>query len=124
MTNHAAFWDGDLLELTPAYDITPTPRSGRTSQQAMSIGTDGWRWSRLGGCVERASTYHLDADEAREIIDHQIDTIAREWEAACDRAELTRAERSYFWRRQFLNPFAFEDYETSASVAVGGAGDA
>jgi serine/threonine-protein kinase HipA len=121
--NHAAFWDGEMLEITPAYDITPTPRSGRTSQQAMSVGMDGWRWSRLGGCVERASTYHLHADEAREIIDHQIETIARGWEAACDRAQLTQAERRFFWRRQFLNPFAFEDYETPASVAVGGADD-
>jgi serine/threonine-protein kinase HipA len=121
--NHAAFWDGEMLEITPAYDITPTPRSGRTSQQAMSVGADGWRWSQLGGCVERAFTYHLGAEEAREIIDHQIETIARGWEAACDRAQLTQAERRFFWRRQFLNPFAFEDYETPASVAVGGADD-
>ncbi len=121
--NHAAFWDGTRLELTPAYDITPTPRSGRTSQQAMSIGTDGWRWSQLGGCVERAPIYHLRTNEAREIIDHQIDTIAGEWDAACDRARLTRADRSFFWRRQFLNPFAFEDYETPAAIAVGGAAD-
>ncbi len=26
--NHAAFWDGDLLDLTPAFDLTPQPRSG------------------------------------------------------------------------------------------------
>lgn len=27
--NHAAFWDGRFLELTPAYDIDPRPRLGR-----------------------------------------------------------------------------------------------
>lgn len=29
--NHAAFWDGQTLELTPAYDLCPQIRSGETS---------------------------------------------------------------------------------------------
>ncbi len=114
--NHAAFWDGSRLTLTPAYDITPMLRAGRTAEQVMAIGEDGWKRSQLGGCVERASTYHLSAAEAHEIIDHQIETIARHWNDACDLARLTRAEREAFWRRQFLNSFAFDDYGSPAAL--------
>ncbi len=35
--NHAAFWDGEDLTLTPAYDICPQTRSGRESSHAMLI---------------------------------------------------------------------------------------
>ena len=35
--NHAAFWDGKALTLTPAYDLTPQARSGDTAAQAMAI---------------------------------------------------------------------------------------
>lgn len=39
--NHAAFWDGDMLTLTPAYDICPQGRAGNEASQAMRIsGTD------------------------------------------------------------------------------------
>jgi serine/threonine-protein kinase HipA len=36
--NHAAFWDGTHLELTPAYDLAPGQRSGDTFEQAMAFG--------------------------------------------------------------------------------------
>lgn len=36
--NHAAFWDGRHLELTPAYDLAPGQRSGDTFEQAMAFG--------------------------------------------------------------------------------------
>ena len=35
--NHAAFWDGHMLSLTPAYDICPQPRTGNIATQAMLI---------------------------------------------------------------------------------------
>ncbi|MDQ3722781.1 MAG: HipA domain-containing protein [Actinomycetota bacterium] len=108
--NHAAFWDGRWLTLTPAYDICPQPRGGGETSQAMMIGGDGYRMSQLAGCVARATTYMLTASDARELIDHQIDVIAREWNEVCDRAKMTSVERSFFWRRQFLNPYPFEGY--------------
>ena len=43
--NHAAFWDGHELELTPAYDICPQVRSGTEARQAMDITADGRRHS-------------------------------------------------------------------------------
>jgi serine/threonine-protein kinase HipA len=113
--NHAAFWDGAELTLTPAYDICPQPRAGGEPAQVMAIGEDGWRMSQVAGCVDRAATYHLSAADAREIIDHQIDVITTEWSEVCDRAELTQVERQGFWRRQFLNPYATEGYKALAA---------
>jgi len=108
--NHAAFWDGRELTLTPAYDICPQSRSGETATQVMAIGEDGYNRSQVAGCVQRAATYLLSEQEAREVVDHQIDTITSQWERVCDEAELTAVDRAYFWHRQFLNPYATEGY--------------
>jgi serine/threonine-protein kinase HipA len=108
--NHAAFWNGEWLTLTPAYDICPQPRGGGETSQAMMIGADGFRMSQLAGCVERASMYMLTEKEARALIDHQIEAIKSDWDEVCERARMTQVERSFFWGRQFLNPYAFEGY--------------
>jgi serine/threonine-protein kinase HipA len=108
--NHAAFWDGEALSLTPAYDICPQLRSGGETAQVMGIGRDGYRMSQLEGCVERASTYQLSEAKAREIIDNQLETIEGQWDEVCDLAGLTEVERAGFWGRQFLNPYALEGY--------------
>ena len=109
--NHAAFWNGRDLTLTPAYDVCPQMRSGGEAAQAMMIGEDGFRMSRLSGCVTRSATYLLSEQEAREIIDQQIDVIESQWADACDAARMTAADRRFFWRRQFLNPYALEGYQ-------------
>lgn len=113
--NHAAFWDGQSLCLTPAYDICPGPRSGQVMQQLMGIGYpstpgqgDGWRDSQVAGCIERSSIYRLSAEDARAIVDYQIETIRRCWNDVCDQAALTTLDREFFWGRQFLNPYALE----------------
>jgi serine/threonine-protein kinase HipA len=108
--NHAAFWDGRQLWLTPAYDICPQPRSGGEAAQAMDISTAGFRLSQLAGCVEAAGEYLLSASEARVIIDRQVDSIRSNWEEVAELAQMTDDERGYFWERQFLNPYAFEGY--------------
>lgn len=106
--NHAAFWDGEALTLTPAYDVCPQLRGGGETAQIMAIGRDGWRMSQVAGCVERASAYQLSEAEAREIVDRQIETIEGQWDEVCDLAELAAGARAAFWRRQFLNPYATE----------------
>ncbi len=108
--NHAAFWDGEMLTLTPAYDVCPQLRSGGEASQAMQIAPSGYRMSRLSGCVEAAATYLLNHAEAREIVDRQIETIESQWSEVCDLARMREAERAYFWRRQFLNAYALEGY--------------
>jgi serine/threonine-protein kinase HipA len=104
--NHSAFWDGSTLTLTPAYDICPQARAGGETAQVMAIGRDGYRMSQVVGCVAHASTYHLTDAAAREIIGHQVNVIETQWSEVCDLANLTDVDRSGFWHRQFLNPYA------------------
>lgn len=106
--NHSAFWDGDALSLTPAYDICPQPRTGREASQAMALDPDGFNLSQLAACIERAHFYHLSEQEAREIVEHQLDVIHREWPDSADRARLTAAERDMLWGTAIINPFAIE----------------
>jgi serine/threonine-protein kinase HipA len=110
--NHAAFWDGKMLTLTPAYDICPQTRSGGEAAQAMAIGRNGFRLSQLAGCVGAAETYLLDKTEARQIIDHQLHVIRTQWFDVADYAHLTDAQRNGMWERQILNPFATDGYAT------------
>ncbi|WP_244617221.1 type II toxin-antitoxin system HipA family toxin [Pleomorphomonas diazotrophica] len=105
--NHAAFWDGHALSLTPAYDICPQGRAGREATQAMLIDGDR-RLSQLSLCLDAAPNFLISRDEATAIAARQIATIRREWQSVCDEAALGAVDRDLFWRRQFLNPFAFE----------------
>ena len=102
--NHAAFWDGGQLTLTPAYDLSPQMRSGETAEQAMAITRDGRRTSRMALCVEASEVFHLTAREAREIIAHQVDVIESEWDSAATACELSLADRTLLWKRLLLNP--------------------
>jgi serine/threonine-protein kinase HipA len=108
--NHSAFWDGTELMLTPAYDVCPIPRAGGEASQAMAIGRDGYRLSQIVACIARASTYLLSEDEARKIVDSQIETIEREWDDVCELAGLSEVDRRRLWRSAFLNPYATEGY--------------
>jgi len=109
LRNHAAFWNGQHLELTPAYDLAPSPRSGETSSQAIAITADGGRASQLRLCRAVAAHFLLSPRAAGEIIDHVVTTIHQGWTDACDQATLTKAERVSLWEREFLNPYIFYD---------------
>jgi len=104
--NHAAFWDGNQLELTPAYDICPQARSGMQASQAMLI-TGSERTSQLTTCIEASHHFLIGRAQAIQLINQQVQLIEREWNVTCDEADLSQADRAFFWRRQFLNPFAF-----------------
>ncbi len=103
--NHAAFWDGQQLRLTPAYDLTPQPRNSETAKQAMAISSTGARDSRLQVCRDAAAEYNLSLVDANAVIDHTVNTIDHQWEDAADVARLTDLERESFMGRQILNPF-------------------
>ncbi len=106
--NHAAFVTAAGLDLTPAYDICPQARSGETASQAMAYAPDGNRDARLDALIGAARHYHLDAVEARDIVDHQVEAIRWNWDDVCDAAELTAEQRAGFMGHQFLNPHAFQ----------------
>jgi serine/threonine-protein kinase HipA len=105
--NHAAFWDGRSLELTPAFDLTPQPRSTDTSAQAMAIGRDGSRASQFSVCVAAAADYGLSRPEARQIVEHIVSTVEDHWSEAADAAGLSEADRNLMWKRSVLNRSSF-----------------
>lgn len=106
--NHAAFWNGKTLCLTPAYDLCPQNRSGNEATQAMLISGDN-RLSKLKSCLEACHHFLLTANEAKAIFSMHRDAIESHWDSVCDEAGLSTVDRNLFWKRQFLNPFAFED---------------
>jgi len=114
--NHAAFWDGKNLQLTPAYDICPQSRAGEEAGQGMRIRGTVNR-SQLALCLQVAPQYLLSEEEAKAIILQQVNTIRTRWEAVCDEGALTPVDRAYLWGRQFLNPFAFYDAPDDVRVA-------
>ena len=50
----------------------------------------------------------------------QIAAIRVRWEAVCDEAGLTDADRRLLWRRQILNGLAFEGLEARLGEIVDG----
>lgn len=109
--NHAAFWNGEMLELTPAYDICPQGRTGNETTQAMLIVGEN-RMSQLSSCLTAAHNFLLSSEEAQAIIEHQITVIEGNWTNVCDEANLSQTDRTLFWKRQFLNDFAFQGYRS------------
>ncbi len=107
--NHAAFWDGRSLELTPAFDLTPQVRSTDTSAQAMDVGRDGSRGSQFAVCVSAAADYGLSRPEAKEIVDHIVSTIQAQWLDVADAVGLSEADRNALWKRSILNRSVFYD---------------
>ncbi|MGE0718286.1 MAG: type II toxin-antitoxin system HipA family toxin [Alphaproteobacteria bacterium] len=105
--NHAAFWDGRHLTLTPAYDICPQRRSGNEASQAMLI-AGGNRASRLATCIAAAPQFQLTADAAERLIADQIVRLRTSWPGVVAEAGLSQVERSLLAGRVFLNPFIFE----------------
>ena len=109
--NHAAFWDGSMLMLTPAYDICPQGRHGQTATQAMLIrGND--RSSRIATCIEAAPQFLLSREKAIQIIEKQISCIEQNWSIVCDEASLSEVDRNLLWGNQILNPYVFEGLES------------
>jgi serine/threonine-protein kinase HipA len=112
--NHAAFWDGERLTLTPAYDICPQSRFGQEASQAMLILGNN-RMSKLSVCLDAAYVFLLSEKEALSIIEQQMNTILTHWESVCKQAKLSEVDQKLMLGRQFLNPFSFEDLKGERS---------
>lgn len=103
--NHAAFWDGKELSLTPAYDICPQGRTGNVASQAMLIsGNDNS--SRLATCLESAHNFLLPRADAAALINDLQAAIEEHWNTVCDEAQLGEVDKRLLWGRQFLNPWS------------------
>ena len=105
--NHAAFWNGKDLALTPAYDVCPQARTGNEASQAMLIKGNN-NLSQLKTCLAAANQFLLSENDACAIFAHLMEIIETHWHSVCEEAELSKAERKLFWGRQFLNPYSTE----------------
>ena len=105
--NHAAFWDGKDLTLTPAYDICPQNRAGNEASQAMLICGNN-NLSQLKFCLETAHNFLLSELEARNIFEKLITAVEQHWDTVCEEAALSDADKKLLWGRQFLNTFSTE----------------
>ena len=112
--NHAAFWDGSALELTPAYDLCPQARSGNEASQAMLIAGEDRR-SRIATCLDAARHFLLSRQEAIGVVEAQLHGLGEHWAEVGDEARLTATDRALLWGRQFLNPYAFEGLDGDAA---------
>ena len=116
--NHAAFWDGSALTLTPGFDICPQGRTGGEAAQAMLI-KGNENLSQIALCLAAAPSFLLSAQDAIALAEHQVRVIQSRWDAVCAEADLSEIDRSLLWRRQFLNPFAFEGAPERVAKLVG-----
>jgi serine/threonine-protein kinase HipA len=75
--------------------------------------TGNQRFSQITVCLQAASQFLLTDVRAMEIVTAQLRVIREQWDSVCDEANLTEVDRSFLWQRQFLNPFALQEFEES-----------
>jgi len=109
--NHAAFWDGIVLSLTPAYDICPQHRIGQVATQAMNLEGKHGNHATLVNVLSICRDYRLEETKAKEIINTLISVINEHWLNVCDEAGLTKQARQRLWEQAVLNPYCFESWE-------------
>lgn len=105
--NHAAFWDGTSLELTPAYDLAPQADVKRHVTQRLPITTSGSRTSDFATLLTAHADYGISRREAAARIERIIAGIEDSFSQAADRARLTAREserlRSVVLRRRVFD---------------------
>jgi serine/threonine-protein kinase HipA len=110
--NHAVFWDGQHVELTPAYDLCPQLRTSGEANQAMDIGRaaspneQGARASNRTTIIAAAPDYGVTSDEAADMFDRQVQIIREQWADAASSAELTSRDAELLSGTQILHRYA------------------
>jgi serine/threonine-protein kinase HipA len=106
--NHACFWDGRRLQLTPAYDLLPQRRAGMEGRQAMIVGTHGagGRESTLLNALSSAGRFGLDRDEARRIAKSVLRVVESQWERRFRDYGVPRREIDSLRGTSVLSPLA------------------
>jgi serine/threonine-protein kinase HipA len=102
--NHAAFWDGTHLRLTPAYDIDPCRTPGWDANQAMAYGRRGERVSSLRDLLATAAVYGLTTPGARTIIDTVVGSVRDQWSESLDAAHLSDQQGQQLLGSRILHP--------------------
>lgn len=105
--NHACFWDGRWLTLTPAYDLVPTLRVGQEASQAMEVGQLG-RSSTLANALSSAGRFGLGRKAALQVIDDIEDTVRAKWERVFSKCGVPDRSLAQLRERAVLSPVALQ----------------
>lgn len=105
--NHACFWNGNAIRLTPAYDIDPRPRLGREANQAMAV-TGNDRRALISSALDGAGAFGLRRDDAIAIARRQVAIIRASFRTEATAAGLDAAEQDNLANRAFFNSYTFE----------------
>lgn len=108
--NHACFWDGECLDLTPAYDVCPQPRTGMSANQAMTVGKWG-RQSNLQNAVGECERFGLGQDEAKAITEEITTTVRNNWENVFADSGVPEGDRRYLSQATLLSESIFYELE-------------
>lgn len=101
--NHALFWDGRNVRLTPAYDMCVIPRVGLESHQDMEVGEHGKR-ATLANAYSSCGRFGLAETEARRMAE-EIETIIRDnWQEVCEDAAVPDQLTNSLWQHTVLSP--------------------
>lgn len=108
--NHALFWDGQGVSLTPAYDLCVWPRMGGEGSQAMDVGDQGKR-ATLANALSQSRRFGLSLDVATAICRDLAEGIRDNWTAACREAGLPNQLRDHLMGTAVLAPSALQGLE-------------
>lgn len=109
--NHSAFWDGQALALTPAYDLCPQVRAGQEATQAMRLDGDEGNHSTLSNVLSICESFQLAPEDAKQTIEAIRNVVEGEWQNVCDEAQMTAVERERLWQRAILNAYCLQGWK-------------
>jgi len=106
--NHACFWDGSRLRLTPAYDLLPQRRTGIEGRQAMIVGKlgPGGRESTLTNALSSAPRFGLDRDESMAVAGEVLGVVREQWERRFADVHVPKREIESLKGTSVLSPLA------------------
>jgi len=107
--NHAAFWDGKSLALTPAYDLCPQQRIGKEASQAMRIDGVTGNLSTIKNVLSICDRFLLNQQEAKNIAQQQIETIRAHWDLLCEESSLNPIDKASLMGSTILSDFSLAE---------------
>lgn len=105
--NHACFWDGNALDLTPAYDVCPQPRLGYSADLAMVVGNQ-CRAASLDNALSQAERFGLTDNEADQCIGALKQTVEANWKDLFSAAGMEAGDIEYLAKATVLSPSVFD----------------
>jgi len=109
--NHALIASGRDFELSPAYDLTPTPHiSGEKRDSAMTVGRFG-RYANRINLSSSAGAFRLSEEDATAIFDAMAEIVRSRWYAVFRREGVSAGDcetvsRAFVYAGLFLDPNA------------------